>query len=383
MSRIIIFATKPEEYELQSIKTAAIREGILQPNCSMNVSEVRKAQLELQRRNLPLNDDVAAGYRLIDRIKADVERSTTHPLPVYNVEETRAPKRRRLLPHSVKESALRVSQESDKPDCSTAPTVIDLADEAEDGLSGMSELSSDSDVGSLSTQSEDVVVLPSGKDDDDDVIVIGEDPAPNSVTQPRRGRGQPRTSHPRVPSRRCRDSMTLTGDAGQRRVALRLYGFKYQKGRVVQRGCDVALGAEITKACFHPNVDKIVLFSADSDFQELMEENIRAENIGGVVKFAKTSWIFGFRRAFCAEHTRDGLSLDLRPTSASGLFQRDNITYVVLDVQFPQIKEYLGGKARRRPWIHRGRNLPRSFQPMPPPPPPTWPEKDVDHLPDP
>lgn len=147
------------------------------------------------------------------------------------------------------------------------------------------------------------------------------------------------------------------GPSGICKVELRLYGFKSQKGRVVQRGCDVALGAEITKACFHPNVDKICLFSADSDFQELMQENLQAEDIGGVLKYAKTSWVCGFKQAFTSDRI-SGLQLHRRRSHRGGgdapdaIISNGNIRYVLLDEVFPQIRILLAKKHMERlPWF--------------------------------
>lgn len=148
----------------------------------------------------------------------------------------------------------------------------------------------------------------------------------------------------------------------------RLYGFKTAQGRVVQRGCDVALGAEIMKACFHPNVEKICLFSADSDFQELMQQNMTPENIGGVYKFAKTSWVCGFRSSFRSEQIAELRRLQNHTSHLKGVMYVQNARYVLLDVAFPQIKTFLDQqKIARKPWFpQEKRNVNRLVPPMMP-----------------
>eukprot|EP01053_Blabericola_migrator_P001782 Blabericola_migrator_1__1781@NODE_1482_length_4453_cov_34_852941_g972_i0_p2_GENE_NODE_1482_length_4453_cov_34_852941_g972_i0NODE_1482_length_4453_cov_34_852941_g972_i0_p2_ORF_typecomplete_len502_score56_51NYN/PF01936_18/4_2e02NYN/PF01936_18/8_6e08_NODE_1482_length_4453_cov_34_852941_g972_i026764181 len=444
MSRITIFATNPEDYESQAIKTTAVQNGMLPAGCSLNSSEVRLAGQELKRRNIPLvnAEDVAAGFRLIDRIRLDAERSRTATsisssrsaspnLASSNPVAGRAPKRRRISPtppeaRYIGSRSRPIDLESEEAAgyTNSSSSFSETRPQPADLLSEMSELSDHcSEVQSVSDSSSCCAVEERGlidalDDDDDDLVVLQSTHEP--TTGPRRGTSgeideddevviigeskeltscQKQVS-PASPLQSTEPTMTLAGDGKDRIVQLRLYGFKFQKGRVVQRGCDVALGAEITKACFHPNIDKIVLFSADSDFQELMEENIKAENIGGVLKFAKTSWIFGFRNAFAAEQlnglksrhsggffaqgeTWEGRQRKRQsPYGQRGIFQKDNITYVVLDMQFPQIKQYLHSRAaHRRPWSQSQpfRRLPRPVPrrqsppilPMPPPPPPS------------
>lgn len=349
MSRIVIFATDPAHYRAQQVKITAMKQGILQGGVTRMLSdhELNALEKELTRRGILLSEDVGAGFRLIQQLEKDATISINQNKTIISSQ------------------------------ASSVPVVV--ADDDDD----LSEISSASSLSS--SDNEDLVIREDDYknnrkhrrvlQDDDDIEFLGEFPtrkrprhSPNLVSRstfrqnlssfslvvifPFQSRvggvsGSSASSSPIVipscttPSVMARSSLLLSKDGAPRRIELKLYALKHMKGRLVQRGCDVALGAEITKACFHPNIDRIVVFSADSDFQELMEQNIEAEDIGGVLKFAKTSWVCGFRQAFQKGNMPNR-------GQSRGVYIKGNLRYIVLDEVFPQIRTKIESENSKR-----------------------------------
>lgn len=395
MSRIVVFATDPTEYKARQVQIVANRMGLLQGGTNRNLSEheVRVLCEELKKRQVPLSDDVDAGFRIIKSLTEDAKASQQLK-GVSRVGPLAALLRQQQQQHS--------------------PIKLD-DDDDDDALSCLSSVSKcstpTSDDSSSSSSSDDCEIL--NGDDIDEVVFLGESsstttaagdksegaqmkngsrkrawsethhhhhvnhhPSSTSAQQQQQQQqqvGPPNTvvlpyyiSSQAVGPRKTAKVVAADGagsssggsshverrlcDEG-RQIELRLYGFKVAKGRAVQRGCDVALSAELTKTCFHPNVDKIVLFSADSDFQEIMQNTMEAENVGGVLKYAKTAWVCGFRQAFNQANIRalrSNRHKILGGHHERGVIVNGNLKYVVIDEVFPQIKYDLETQRAKR-----------------------------------
>ena len=132
------------------------------------------------------------------------------------------------------------------------------------------------------------------------------------------------------------------GTNGRRcKVEARTYGVKRWKGQSVQRGCDVAVASELTKACFNPKVDRIILFSGDSDFDNIVRSSLESEDVGGgVEKLAKDVWVMSFSASLMHSTLKDVRRLRLR----------QGIRFVLLDEDFPEIgQNFLDTKVKRFP----------------------------------
>lgn len=74
ISRLVIFATDPDEFRTHQVKSLAIREKFLPVGVyTVSDPEVRTLTMRLQQRGISLPEDVEAGYRLIREIQKDVE----------------------------------------------------------------------------------------------------------------------------------------------------------------------------------------------------------------------------------------------------------------------------------------------------------------------
>eukprot|EP01071_Lankesteria_metandrocarpae_P002248 Lankesteria_metandrocarpae@DN2187_c0_g1_i1.p1 len=154
----------------------------------------------------------------------------------------------------------------------------------------------------------------------------------------RRGGVRPTGNNHSTPS-----TITGTDGAGSElwdKVTIKTYGYKRYARGDIQKMCDVSVGSAATKASFMPNVDVIILFSGDCDFEEAIRECLRTEDVGGVLKFGKHVFVVGFRSAF--EVRKRTLSRLQRTSRVPVVMEaKTECQYFVIEEDFPDVYEYI------------------------------------------
>ena len=123
----------------------------------------------------------------------------------------------------------------------------------------------------------------------------------------------------------------LTVGNTNRKIRMNTYKYKLKNSQSIQRGVDVGLAVEIVKSCFNPLVENVCLFSGDSDFLEVIADCRKANNVGGVIKFSKQAWVFGFSSSMVS-HIQEALR-----ASYNGRKNINDINFVCLYKAFPEI----------------------------------------------